>query len=91
MYRPADGAPLPPEGAFIDTKDLRGIDGELLHLLAMALRFRVRLVIPQEKSEIFSAVSINGCFAHVSRSILDRFLAVGQLIDVLESLQLSSV
>lgn len=88
MYRPADGAPLPPEGAFIDTKDLRGIDGELLHLLAKALRFRVHLIIPQDKSEIFSADSINGCFAHVSRSILDRFFSYG---DVLESLQLSTV
>lgn len=67
MYRPADGVPLPADGAFIDTRDLRGIDGELLRLLATALRFRVHLIIPQEKSEIFSADSINGCFAHVSR------------------------
>lgn len=67
MYRPAGGASLPPDGAFIDTKQLRGIDGELLHLLATALRFRVRLIIPQEKSEIFSADTMNGCFALVSQ------------------------
>ncbi|KAH8396399.1 hypothetical protein KR222_009801, partial [Zaprionus bogoriensis] len=75
MYRPADGAPLPIDGAFIDTRDLRGIDGELLHLLAKALHFRVHLKIPHEKSEIFGADTLNGCFAQLAAGVAD--IAIG--------------
>lgn len=81
MYRPANGVPLPVGGAFIDTRDLRGIDGELLRLLATVLRFRVRLIIPEGKSGIFSADSINGCFAHVSRLRNRQVLSDKQIID----------
>lgn len=70
MYRAADGAALPEEGALIDMQDLRGIDGELLSLLARALRFRIHLKIPMEKSEIFTADTMNGCFAQVSPQLL---------------------
>ncbi|XP_034479956.1 uncharacterized protein LOC117785819 [Drosophila innubila] len=75
MYQPADGAPLPEDGAFIDVQALRGIDGELLRLLATALRFRVRLMIPEEKSEIFSDDTMNGCFAQLATGKAD--LAIG--------------
>ncbi|XP_064555400.1 uncharacterized protein Ir11a [Drosophila montana] len=75
MYRPADGAALPEEGALINMQDLRGIDGELLSLLARALRFNINLKIPMEKSEIFTADSMNGCFAQLASGQAD--LAIG--------------
>ncbi|XP_062140470.1 uncharacterized protein LOC133848792 [Drosophila sulfurigaster albostrigata] len=75
MYQPADGAPLPVDGKFIELDALRGIDGELLRLLATALRFRVRLMIPSDKSEIFSEDTINGCFAQLAAGKAD--IAIG--------------
>ncbi|KAH8387608.1 hypothetical protein KR093_008134, partial [Drosophila rubida] len=77
MYRPPDGAALPLNGGFVELEALRGIDGELLRLLAKALRFRVRLMIPQEKSEIFSEDTMNGCFAQLSAGKAD--IAIGGL------------
>ncbi|KAH8290064.1 hypothetical protein KR044_006597, partial [Drosophila immigrans] len=75
MYQPADGAALSEDGDFIDVDALRGIDGELLRLLAKALRFKVRLMIPQNKSEIFSEDTMNGCFAQLASGKAD--LAIG--------------
>ncbi|KAM8720122.1 hypothetical protein ACLKA7_006210 [Drosophila subpalustris] len=75
MYQPADGAPLSENGSFVDLQALRGIDGELLRLLATALRFKVRLMIPEEKSEIFSEDTMNGCFSQLASGKAD--IAIG--------------
>ncbi|XP_017869485.1 PREDICTED: uncharacterized protein LOC108618090 [Drosophila arizonae] len=75
MYRAPDGADLPADGALIDMHDLHGIGGELLRLLATALRFRVHLKIPMEKSEIFSTDSLSGCLAQLAAG--EAELAIG--------------
>ncbi|XP_017850146.2 uncharacterized protein LOC108605092 [Drosophila busckii] len=78
MYRaPAGDAALPMDGALVAPQLLRGIDGELLQLLAQALNFRIRLLLPREGSEIFGADNVTGCFAQLARGEAD--LAIGGL------------
>ncbi|XP_068153964.1 uncharacterized protein Ir11a [Drosophila tropicalis] len=65
------------KGILLEGSEARGIDAELLVLLAKAMRFRIQLLMPNESTQLYGEANVSGCLAQLAAGKAD--MAIGSL------------
>ncbi|EDW78539.1 uncharacterized protein Dwil_GK16131 [Drosophila willistoni] len=65
------------KGILLEGSEARGIDAELLLLLAKAMRFRIQLLMPNESTQLYGEANVSGCLAQLAAGKAD--MAIGSL------------